>query len=83
MAEIGGSPEANPAGIYPNPTEKGNAEIAGGLHIRGIAHRAMMHRDRGDGRRSGCPHRFQELADLELEAVAVAGQRLRRGQNLR
>src|SRR5258708_40011721 len=29
------------------------------------------------------PHRIQELADLELEAVAVARQRLRRRENLR
>ena len=32
---------------------------------------------------SGRPHRIEELADFELEAVAVAGQRLRRGENLR
>ena len=28
-------------------------------------------------------HRIEELADFELEAVAVAGQRLRRGEHLR
>src|SRR6266704_1866253 len=32
---------------------------------------------------SGGPHRVEELADFQLEAVAVAGQRLRRGENLR
>src|SRR5664279_3900425 len=32
---------------------------------------------------SGGPHRIEELADLELEPVAVAGQRLRCGKNLR
>ena len=31
---------------------------------------------------SGGPHRVEELADLKLEAVAVAGQQLRRGENL-
>src|ERR1700688_4430326 len=34
-------------------------------------------------RKSGRAHRVKELADLELEAVAVAGQRLRRRQHLR
>ena len=33
--------------------------------------------------RSGRAHRVEELADLELEAVRVAGQRLRRGEHLR
>jgi len=33
--------------------------------------------------RSGRPHRAQELADLELEAVGIARQRLRRRQHLR
>ena len=32
---------------------------------------------------SGRPYRVEELADLELEAVAVAGQRLRRREHLR
>src|ERR1035437_24650 len=32
---------------------------------------------------SGRPYRVEELADLELEPVAVAGQRLRCGKNLR
>src|SRR5450755_3301313 len=32
---------------------------------------------------SGRPHRIEEFADFELEAVAVAGQRLRRRENLR
>src|SRR5712664_714330 len=32
---------------------------------------------------SGGPHRVEELADFELEAIAVAGQRLCRGENLR
>ena len=32
---------------------------------------------------SGCPDRIEELADLELEAVAFARQRLRRRKNLR
>jgi RecB family exonuclease len=31
---------------------------------------------------SGRADRLQELADLELEAIAVAGQHLRRGQDL-
>lgn len=34
-------------------------------------------------RASGRPYRVEELADLELEAVRVAGQRLRGGENLR
>src|SRR5712672_1509967 len=29
------------------------------------------------------PHRIEELADLELEAIAVTGQRLRRREHLR
>ena len=32
---------------------------------------------------SGGSHRLEKLADLELEAAAVAGQHLRRGQHLR
>jgi hypothetical protein len=32
---------------------------------------------------SGGAHRVEELADFKLEPVAVAGQRLRRGENLR
>jgi hypothetical protein len=32
---------------------------------------------------SGRPYRVEELADLELEAVRVAGQRLCRGEHLR
>src|SRR5882762_11604461 len=32
---------------------------------------------------SGGPHRVEELADFQLEAVAVAGQQLCRGENLR
>jgi hypothetical protein len=31
---------------------------------------------------SGRPYRTEELADLELQPVAVAGQRLRCGENL-
>src|SRR6266478_4162870 len=32
---------------------------------------------------SGRPYRVEELADFQLEAVAFAGQRLRRGENQR
>jgi hypothetical protein len=31
---------------------------------------------------SGGAYRIEELPDLELEAIAIAGQRLRRGQDL-
>jgi hypothetical protein len=31
---------------------------------------------------SGSPYRTEKLADLDLEAIAVAGQRLRGGEDL-
>src|ERR1700682_2867865 len=37
----------------------------------------------GDCAASGGPNRTEEFADLELEAAAVAGQRLRRGEHWR
>src|SRR5260370_7859851 len=43
-------------------------------------HRKIAARRCSRSARSGRAHRVEELADLELEAIAVAGQSLRRGE---
>src|SRR6266853_1088242 len=69
------------------PESNRNANAAGRRRPSRPRHSSCLHgRGRSRSRQPAAlrrPHRIQELADFELEAVAVAGERLGRGEHLR
>src|SRR3981081_1846705 len=72
--------------VFPALRHGYNAQMEAALGIpvsEGLIRNPSLPCNRERRSRSGRAHRVQELADLELEPVAVARQRWGRGQHLR